>query len=90
MILAESMACGTPVAGFYAGGPESITIAEYSSFVEYGNFEALKNATIELLNKDLDKEEISTKAKEKYNKKIMAKKFIDQYLSFEKGGCYAK
>lgn len=79
MILAESMACGTPVAGFYAGGPESITIEEYSSFVEYGNFEALKNATIELLNKDLDKEEISVKAREKYSKQRMAQEYINVY-----------
>jgi glycosyltransferase involved in cell wall biosynthesis len=79
MILAESMACGTPVAGFYAGGPESITIEEYSSFVEYGNFEALKNATIELLNKDLGKEEISSKANKKYSKYRMANEYLDLY-----------
>ena len=37
MIIAESLCCGTPVVGFEAGGPESIAIKEYSSFVPYGD-----------------------------------------------------
>src|SRR5690606_6833421 len=39
MIVAESLSCGTPVAGFKAGGPESISIKEYSKFVDYGDVE---------------------------------------------------
>ncbi len=90
MILAEGMACGTPVVGFYAGGPETITIEEYSSFVKYGDFEALKNSTIELLNKSLDKQEISSKAREKYDKRKMTNGYISAYLSLNKGGYYGK
>src|SRR5690606_32654348 len=35
MIVAESLSCGTPVVGYKAGGPESITIEKYSEFVEF-------------------------------------------------------
>lgn len=37
MVTAESLCCGTPVIGFRAGGPESIALAEYCEFVEYGD-----------------------------------------------------
>jgi len=36
MICAESLACGTPVVGFKAGAPETISLQEFSTFVEYG------------------------------------------------------
>ena len=37
MPCAESLCCGTPVAGFQAGGPESISLPDFSRFVPYGD-----------------------------------------------------
>ena len=44
LVTAESLCCGTPVVGFRAGGPESIAPPSFSSFVEYGNLDALEKA----------------------------------------------
>lgn len=43
MVVAESLCCGTPVVGFQAGGPEQISIAEFSRFVKYGDIEQLQS-----------------------------------------------
>lgn len=79
MILAESMSCGTPVVGFEAGGPESITISDYSVFVEHGNVDKLYEAAVTLLNKKIDKKTISLRAIEKYSKKAMFKSYLSIY-----------
>lgn len=44
MVCAESLACGTPIVGFKAGGPESVFVGEFAKFVEFGNMTALDNA----------------------------------------------
>ena len=79
MILAESMACGTPVAGFFAGGPETITINDYSLFAEYGNIERLKEATEKILNQSFNRKQISAEAKEKYCKQNMLNNYLEVY-----------
>lgn len=84
MVLAESMCCGTPVVGFFAGGPESITIEDYSALVDYGDLEGLKIETEKLLNKSFDKNVISSKAKEKYSKKNMLCNYIAIYEKLHK------
>lgn len=50
MVCAESLACGTPIVGFEAGGPESVFKGDFVKFVEYGNIEALQNAVKEMLS----------------------------------------
>lgn len=42
MPVAESLCCGTSVAGFKAGGPESIALQEYSDFVNFGDMDSLE------------------------------------------------
>ena len=79
MITAESLCCGTPVVGFKAGGPELITIPEYSQFVEYGDIESLYNAAVRFLNSSFNKEEISNTAKQKYSKEEMASNYLMIY-----------
>ena len=44
MVTVESLCCGTPVVGFCAGGPESIALKAYSTFVPHGDLEALQEA----------------------------------------------
>ena len=80
MIVAESLCCGTPIVGFEAGAPETITISEYSAFVEQGNVDELVKAVDKMLATAFDAEEISKKAIEKYAKENMANSYIASYL----------
>ena len=84
MVTAESLCCGTPVVGFKAGGPESITITEYSSFVNYGNFDALKSGIEKFLEKEWNTQEISQKAILKYDKSAMFKGYLKVYKNLVK------
>ncbi|MBO5415103.1 MAG: glycosyltransferase [Clostridia bacterium] len=85
MIAAESLCCGTPIVGFKAGAPEQITIDEYSSFVEYGDIDALQNAVEHFLSIDVDKSKISTDGRAKYSKKRMVAEYIEVYKKAMKG-----
>lgn len=79
MICAESLCCGTPVVGFLAGGPETISIPEYSSFVEYGNVDELKNEADKFIASSFDSEKISKSAREKYSKEKMGEGYMNIY-----------
>lgn len=79
MVTAESLCCGTPVVGFKAGGPETITIPEYSNFVEQADIQALKDSLKEMLAKSFNRQEISDKAREKYSPQSMALQYLDAY-----------
>ncbi len=79
MIVAETLASGTPVVGFYAGAPETIAIPEYSEFVEFGNTEALKNAVEKWLSKEKSAESISSAAHSVYSREKMTEDYIKVY-----------
>ena len=79
MPVAESLCCGTPVVGFQAGGPESIALEEYSSFVPNGDIDKLEKQTLHLLEQNHNKKEISEQAKETYAAGVMAKGYLDVY-----------
>lgn len=84
MIVAESLCCGTPVVSFKAGGPETIAIPEYCSFVEYGDIDALNSELENLLAKEWKYYEISEKAKKLYNKSAMFKNYLAVYKNLVK------
>lgn len=84
MVTAESLCCGTPVVGFKAGGPESIALQEYSSFVEYGNVQALSDTLDQCLDTTYDKSEISKKAISSYSEENMANDYFNVYKSLLK------
>lgn len=79
MIVAESLCCGTPVAGFKAGAPEQIAIPEYSRFVDYGNIEALENIITELLTTSFNKKDIADAAQKQYARERMAADYMNIY-----------
>lgn len=85
MVCAESLCCGTPVAGFLAGGPESIAIPEYSCFVPYGDTKALQEAAEQLLNREQQKNQISSVACEKYSTETMVEKYLLLYQKMMQG-----
>ena len=74
MVCAESLCCGTPVCGFYAGGPETIALAEYSEFVDYGDVESLAYAVEKAFGKK--NSDISVKAIGRYKRDNI----VDGYL----------
>ena len=82
MPVAESLCCGTPAVGFKAGGPETITIPEFSEFVEYGDLDSLYDAALRFLNSENDTETISKEAIAKYDKKEMVNNYIQIYNRF--------
>ena len=84
MVTAESLCCGTPVVGFKAGGPESIALQEYSSFVEYGNVQAFSDTLDQCLDTTQDKSEISQKAISSYSEENMANSYFNVYKSLLK------
>lgn len=82
MPCAESLCCGTPVVGFFAGGPETIALSEYSEFCPYGDIESLKKLVEKWANfKDKSTDQvIAEKARKEYNSELMAKKYTDLYI----------
>lgn len=79
MIVAESLCCGTPIVGFKAGAPELITIKEYSSFVECGDIDKLYRDVDQYLKIPIEKNIISSKAFEKYEKRKMCMEYEKLY-----------
>ena len=78
MVCAESLACGTPVVGFKAGGPESVFVGDYAKFVEYGNTRMLEEAVEDVLNNPpaVDSNEICSR----FSSERMAGRYRECYL----------
>ena len=85
MPVAESLCCGTPVVGFEAGGPESITIKEYSCFVPQGDVDALTAGVRQMLNASHDKRQIADQAKQTYAAEQMASGYLEIYRKLLSG-----
>jgi len=80
MICAESLSCGTPVVGFKAGAPETISLSAYSEFVEAGNVDALENVVKKWLNKKEEyTDNLRIEANEFYSKELMYMKYMGIY-----------
>jgi glycosyltransferase involved in cell wall biosynthesis len=77
MVCAESLCCGTPVAGFFAGGPESICLPEWSLFCSQGDMAALKANVIALASKE--KTDFLDAAEKEYSSASMCKKYMELY-----------
>lgn len=81
MPTAESLCCGTPVAGFKAGGPESIALSEYCAFVNNGDIDAVENVLHNNTLFQIDRKKLAECANQKYRKSNMADAYIENYRS---------
>lgn len=81
----ESLACGTPVMGFKAGGPETISLKEYCMLVDPGDINSLENAIREYLHGSamFSKTGISNIAVKKYSRDNMSQEYINEYYQFK-------
>ncbi len=79
LVCAESLCCGTPVLGFRSGGPESISLHDYSSFVDYGDIDALLKEMNRILEIKWDKNIISEEATRVYSNQSMANEYLSYY-----------
>lgn len=79
LVTAESLCCGTPIVGFKAGAPETIAIPEFSSFVDYGKIELLKQQLEIFLAKKFEKKTISELACRRYDSEGMYQKYLAYY-----------
>jgi len=79
MVIVESLLCGTKVAGFKCGGPDDSFSKDMVTFVDWGNYEMLKNGIVEIINSNYDKNELAAKACRLYSKDVMAHNYMDLY-----------
>lgn len=79
MTCAEALCCGTPVAGFRCGAPETVFEEPYARFVEYGNLDELEKAVRRQLFYLWDREEVSRTNMKKYSRKVMYEKYRGVY-----------
>lgn len=79
MVTAESLCCGTPVVGFKAGGPETIALEKYSSFVEYGSIDGIVCTLQSMIDQKFDKEQIAKHAAQQYAFNKVTELYINEY-----------
>lgn len=73
----ESFCCGTPVAGFAAGGTAETVPAPYGQFCEYGNVHLLAQAIRTQLSLSCPRAEISSAGIEHYSQQSMYLQYME-------------
>lgn len=82
----EAFCCGTPVAGFAAGGTAETVPAPYGSFVPYGELDALQHAVERQLSLDRTAAETASAAAKRYAQKAMYRNYLAFYQKLYRGG----
>lgn len=76
----EALACGTPVVGFATGGTAETAPGELGMFVEYGNMEQLRKATLHMTGqKKRLTEACRNYALTHYSSRLMAQNYFTLY-----------
>ena len=82
LVCVESLACGTPILGFESGAPSEIVPSGYGYFVPYGDLDSLVNALENIIDNKIkfkSTNECIAYAKEKYDKDIAFKNYMELY-----------
>jgi len=84
MVAAESLSSGTPVVGFESGGPESIALPDYSTFVPYGDIDALEVVVLNHAAPMSPDEHAALRAAavKTYSRDRMTSDYLEQYRQF--------
>ena len=86
MICAESLSCGTPVVGFKAGGPEQISLGDYSEFVDYGDLDGLTGCIRRWIGqKHSVGASLAQQAGQVYSKENMCEEYVKIYEAITAG-----
>lgn len=80
MVIVESLLCGTKVVAFECGGPDKCYSKEFVTFVKQNDFLSMKQAILNYVSQNYDKELISKKTSLLYSKEIMADNYLDGYM----------
>jgi len=83
LICAESLACGTPIAGFDSGAPKEVAPEGYGSFVPYGEIDTLERTIRQALEHPevyKSKDECVSFCQKHYAKQIMYSNYLKLYL----------
>ena len=79
MTCAESLCCGTPVAGFCSGAPETVFMPPYARFAPYGDLEALENYVKMQLNAGYDRVKLAKNMQDLYSRDNMYRQYMETY-----------
>ena len=79
MVTAESLCCGTPVAGFRAGGPEQIAIPEFSRFVQWGEIVKVAEVIDDFLKENKKQNNVAQYAAQRYSRDTMTEGYLALY-----------
>ena len=79
MVVGESLMYGTPVIGFKAGGPETISVSEFSTFVNQCDLKGFCDELKKLVSKDISRQEIISQSRQKYSLEIIGEQYLTEY-----------
>lgn len=79
MPCAETLCCGTPIAGFCSGAPETVFLQPTALFGPYGDLETLEKNVKQQLNAGFDREKLAKDMQQLYSRDSMHGHFMSIY-----------
>ena len=79
MTCAESLCCGTPIAGFCSGAPETVFLQPHAVFGTYGDLDELEKNVKLQLNTAFDREKLAKEMQQLYSRDSMYANFMEIY-----------
>lgn len=79
MTCAESLCCGTPIAGFCSGAPETVFLQPHAVFGTYGDLDELEKNVKLQLNTAFDREKLAKEMQQLYSRDSMYENFMNIY-----------
>ncbi len=79
MTCAESLCCGTPIAGFCSGAPETVFLQPHAVFGTYGDLDELEKNVKLQLSTAFDREKLAKEMQQLYSRDSMYENFMKIY-----------